>query len=97
LIYTDKITFTVLLSVGVDMVFIIKPEWVKYMLSKPDLFPRGEFFAKFFPLLGEGLLIAVADSHRFQKKLLSKAFSSTQLQTYVPVFDNHTKVLVDVR
>ena len=79
-----------------NFVFVLKPEWAKHILSRPDEFPRGEFLPKFFPLLGKGLLTSGGDLHRFQKRVLSKAFTTPQLQKYVPVFDRHTKDFVKV-
>ncbi|XP_066933362.1 probable cytochrome P450 4d20 [Clytia hemisphaerica] len=79
---------------GMNLVFVLKPEWAKYILSRPDEFPRGEFLPKFFPLLGKGLLTSDGDLHRFQKRVLAKAFTTPQLQKYVPVFDRHTKDFV---
>lgn len=80
--------------IGMSTVFLTKAEWAKYVLSRPDDFPRGDFLETFFVLLGKGLLTSVGDEHRFQKKLLAKAFSINYLMNYVSVFDRHTKELV---
>lgn len=76
--------------------FILRQEWVKHIFSRPEEFPRTEFLTRFFPLLGNGLLTSVGDQHRFQKRILSKAFSNQQLQTYVPIFDKHAENFVKV-
>ena len=75
---------------------MLKPDWIKYILSKPEEFPRLGLFAYFFPLLGDGLLSSNGDLHRFQKRLLAPAFSSTNLKKYVSVFDKHTGALCQV-
>ena len=76
--------------------FILRQEWVKHIFSRPEELPRGDFLPKFFPLLGKGLLTSTGDEHRFQKRILSKAFSNQQLQTYVPIFDKHAEDFVKV-
>lgn len=83
-------------SVGLKLVFILRQEWIKHILSRPEEFPRGEFLPKFFPLLGKGLLTSTGEMHRFQKRILSKAFSNQQLQSYVPIFDKHAEDFVKV-
>ena len=43
-----------------------------------------------------GLFISKDENHRFQKKILIKAFSRTYLENYVPIFDKHAKHLMNV-
>lgn len=83
-------------SVGMEFVMITKPEWAKHILSRPEDFKRDDFFITFFPKLGEGLLTSNGDPHRFQKKILAKSFSIHHVKKYLPVFDKHVKVLVQV-
>ena len=71
---------------------------MKYVLSRPDSFQRDmELLKSFFPLLGEGLLSSTGDYHRFQKKILGKAFATNNIKNYIPIFDKHVQVLVQVR
>ena len=79
-----------------NFVYLTKTDWVKYVLSRPADFPRNDFLEKFFVLVGKGLLTATGDDHRFQKKLLSKAFSTNYLMNYVPVIDRHATEFVKV-
>ena len=78
------------------MVVLLKQEYVKYVLSRPDKFVRSDTLGKIFPLAGQGLLIAEGEPHRHQKKLLGKAFSTTQMKYYIPVFNKHAVVLEKV-
>ena len=78
------------------IVVLLKPEFAKYVLTRPESFPRNQFFQKYFPLAGEGLLVAGGEHHRYQKRLLGKAFSMIQMKYYVPVFNRHANVLIEV-
>ena len=75
---------------------ILKSEYIKTILSKPDEFKRGDFLKNFFPLTRSGLLTATGDDHRYQKKFFSKPFSASQMKHYVPVVNKHVKVLEKV-
>ena len=66
------------------VVFLLKPEFSKYVLTRPESFPRTQVFRKYFPFTGEGLLVAGGEHHRYQRRLLGKAFSMTQMKYYVP-------------
>lgn len=80
-----------------DSVFLLKPEWIKYVLSQPESFPRYlDLFKGFFPLLGDGILASTGDDHSFQKKILSKAFAKGNILKYIPAFNKHVEVLVRV-
>ena len=75
---------------------LLKPDYIKYVLSRPDYFGRKMFFQKYFPLTGEGVVVAEGEPHRHQTKLLGKACSTTQMKYYIPVFNKHTVALAKV-
>ena len=75
---------------------LLKPDYVKYVLSRPDHFVRKNIFERYFPLTGQGLIIAEGEPHRQQKKLLGQSFSTTQMKHYIPVFHKHAVVLAKV-
>ena len=75
---------------------ISRTKWAKEVLSQPNIFQRSKFFKKFIPQVGDGLLSSIGEHHRFQKKLLSKPFSNSNLINYVSVFEKHADVLVKV-
>ena len=75
---------------------VLKSEYIKTILSKPDEFERSDFFKTFIPLTGNGLLTATGDDHRYQKNFFSKLFSANQMKYYVPVINKHVKVLEKV-
>ena len=78
------------------IVVVLRSEYIKTILSKPDEFKRSDFFKTFIPLTGNGLLTATGDEHRYQKKFFSKPFSATQMKYYIPVVNRHVKVLEKV-
>ena len=75
---------------------VLKSEYIKTIVSKPDEFDRSDFLKTFIPLTGNGLFTAKGDEHRYQKKFFSKPFSATQMKYYVPVVNKHVKVLEKV-
>lgn len=75
---------------------ITKPEWAKHILSRPEDFIRDEYLVNFFPKLGNSLLSSKGDEHRFQKKILAKSFTTHHVMKFLPVFDKHVEVLVQV-
>ena len=78
------------------IVVVLKSEYIKTILSKPDEYERSDFFKTFIPLTGNGLLTATGDDHRYQKRFFSKPFSAAQMKYYVPVVNKHVKVLEKV-
>ena len=82
--------------VGRRTVMVLKSEYIKTILSKPDEFERSDFVKTFIPLTGNGLLTATGEDHRYQKKFFSKPFSATEMKYYVPVVNKHVKVLEKV-
>ena len=81
---------------GQECVHVLRNDWAKYMWQKPDLFPRTNFLETYFPLMKNGVFLAKDEHHRFQKKIILKAFSKPYLENYVPIFDKHAKFLIDV-
>lgn len=77
-------------------VVVTNPGDMKYILSRPDSFKRNDFFPQFLPLVGDGLLVATGEHHRFQKRVILKALSQSSMKSYLPVFNKHTDVLVQV-
>ena len=75
---------------------VLKSEYIKTILSKPDEYERSDFFKTFIPLTGNGLLTSTGDDHRYQKRFFSKPFSAAQMKYYVPVVNKHVKVLEKV-
>lgn len=77
---------------------ISKSEWAKEVLFRQDKFDREEngWLTKVFPLLGQGILVSTGEHHRFQKRILAKAFSLLHVKKYTHVFDKHAKTLVKV-
>lgn len=82
--------------VGRRTVVVLKSEYIKTILSKPDEFERSDFFKTFIPLTGNGSLTAAGEDHWYQKKFFSKPFSATEMKYYVPVVNKHVKVLEKV-
>lgn len=74
---------------------LTNPNWIKHVLSRPSDFSKTGFIARFFPVK-DGLLASQGEKHRFQKKILLKAFATNYLKHYVSVFDRHAEVLVKV-
>ena len=79
-----------------DVLVVLKPDYIKYVLSRPDYFGKKKFFRRYFPLIGESVVAAEGETHRHQKNLLGKAFSTTQMKYYIPVFNKHAVVLAKV-
>lgn len=77
-------------------VVVTNPGDMKYILSRPDSFKRNDFFPQFLPLVGDGLLVATGEHHRFQKRVILKALSQSSMKSYLPVFNKHTDVLVQL-
>ncbi|XP_057317679.1 cytochrome P450 3A16-like isoform X2 [Hydractinia symbiolongicarpus] len=75
-------------------IVVTNPSDMKYILSRPDSFKRNDFFPQFLPLVGDGLLVATGEHHRFQKRVILKALSQSSMKSYLPVFNKHTDVLV---
>jgi len=96
--FQDAGMFLMNLKIAVvdEVVVLLKPEDVKTVLSKPDIFPRSEFISTFVPLLGKGLLNSTGDDHRFQKKFFAKAFTMANMKNFIPVFNKHAGILTEV-
>ena len=92
----DKVFLVYISDRDGDLVVLLRPEYIKYVLTRPDHFVRNEFFPKYFPLTGQGLLKADGEDHRHQKKLLGKAFSMTHMKYFIPVFNKHAVFLTKV-
>ena len=78
------------------MVVLLKSEYVKTVLTKSDVFTKTKFLKFFSPLLGNGLVTATGQQHRFQKKFFMKSFSMAQMKYYLPVFNKHAGILTEV-
>lgn len=63
-------------------------------MAETRYFPKNRFSEDFFPLLRNGVLLATGDAHRFQKKILIKAFSKPYLASYVQIFEKHSDLLL---
>jgi len=77
-------------------VVLLKSEYIKTVLSKPEQFKRSDFLRKYIPLSGNGLLTATADDHRNLRKFFAKSFSMSQMKYFVPVFNKHALKLVEI-
>ena len=78
------------------LVVLLRSEYMKEVLSKPDIFPKTNVLNLFFPLFGNGLATATGESHRFQRKFFAKPFSMVHMKHYVPVFNKHAGILTEV-
>ena len=75
---------------------LLQSEYMKEVLSKPDIFPKTNVLNLFFPLFGNGLATATGESHRFQRKFFTKSFSMIYMKHYVPLFNKHAGILTEV-
>ena len=93
-------TMTVIFSLFVvptkGLVVLLRSEYMKEVLSKPDIFPKTNVLNLFFPLFGNGLATATGESHRFQRKFFTKPFSMVHMKYYVPLFNKHAGILTEV-
>lgn len=95
--YKDEGAFRMTMNAFVgEAVFLTNFDDFKLIVSRPAIYERNNFFKRYFPLLGDGLLSATGRLHQFQKKLLLKAFSKLHLKNYTETFNQHSRVLVKI-
>lgn len=85
-----------LLSDYGSLVIVLRPDIIKEVLSNPQKYVRSDFMHKYFPLLRHGLLDSTGESHRFQKRLLGKAFALQYMKYYIPTFQKHVDILIKI-
>lgn len=92
-IYQDNDLFRVWLG-REPVVCVWKPEIVEKVLGDNNLLEKSYHYDFLKPWLGNGLLTSPGRIWRSRRKLLSPSFHFNILQTFVPVFNKKSTVLV---
>ena len=75
---------------------LLDPEYPKHVFSRPDLFVRSDLLEKACPFFAKGLLSAKGEEHRWQKSVLSRAFTPEKQRVYVEVGNKFAERFVQV-
>lgn len=78
-----------------EQVVLLDPEFPKYVLSHPETFVRSDLLDKAVPLYKNGLLLARGEAHKWQRKILSRAFTPEKLRSYMVTSNKHAKILIE--
>lgn len=96
LFYRIWVWNTIILPGGYRVV-VVDPELVKLVTVKnAHKFKRSDFVAKAVPSSSKGLFSANGKVHARQKRMISPAFSVSNLKGFVEVFQENTEKLVEV-
>lgn len=76
------------------IVHIYKPEYLKAILSSNDVIDKAWTYSMMHPWIGTGLLTSTKEKWRDRRKLLTPAFHFNILETFQPVFNDHSFILI---
>ena len=71
-------------------------DFAKKLLLNWKTHERNSKISEWLPLVGKGLLTSEGAEHRWQRKLLNKAFLPGQLKKYFPKFVEYSNLLAKV-
>ncbi|XP_054713200.1 cytochrome P450 4V2-like [Uloborus diversus] len=77
------------------IVFFYKPETIEVVLSSTIITEKSTEYQFLHPWLGTGLLTSKGEKWKIRRKFLTPAFHFKVLEDFVPVFDEHSKVLTE--
>ncbi|XP_067120808.1 LOW QUALITY PROTEIN: cytochrome P450 4c3-like [Centruroides vittatus] len=76
------------------IVHIYKTEYIKAILSNNDVLNKSPMYRMMHPWIGTGLLTSTKEKWKQRRKLLTPAFHFNILETFQPIFNEHSFVLV---
>ncbi|KAK9368071.1 cytochrome P450 [Lipomyces kononenkoae] len=93
--YPDKPFIRLFGLFGKDTVALLSPEAHKFVLQTRTYdYPKPILSAAYRIIIGDGIAFAEGDAHKYQRRLLSPAFSLTKVKSFLPIFiDKTTKVI----
>ncbi|KAK9873305.1 hypothetical protein WA026_021797 [Henosepilachna vigintioctopunctata] len=77
-------------------VVISNPEWLEIILNSSKALEKGDVYEFTKPFLGNGLLSAPVHIWKKHRKLMNPTFSQKILESYMPIFSEQAKILVDI-
>ena len=90
------INLTSLFDTVPEHVVLLNPDYPKHVFTKTDLFVRSDLLEKACPFFTKGLLQAKGEEHKWQKSILSRAFTPEKQKVYVEVGNKFSDQLVQV-
>ncbi|XP_067120777.1 uncharacterized protein [Centruroides vittatus] len=76
------------------IIHIYKTEYIKAILSNNDVLNKSRLYDLMHPWIGTGLLTSTKEKWKQRRKLLTPAFHFNILETFQPIFNEHSFVLV---
>lgn len=77
-------------------VVLIKGEYVEELLRSTTYLEKGALYNMLHPWLGTGLLTSYGSKWKSRRKLMTPSFHFDILRDFLPVFNDQSKVLVDI-
>ncbi|KAK9236620.1 cytochrome P450 [Lipomyces kononenkoae] len=74
-----------------DTVTLLTPEAHKFVLqTRAYDFPRPSLSMAYKIIIGDGIVFAEGDVHKYQRRLMSPAFSTAKVKSFLPIFVSKT-------
>ncbi|XP_067120733.1 cytochrome P450 4c3-like isoform X2 [Centruroides vittatus] len=90
----DKERIFIVIFSRMFIVNIYKTEYIKAILSNNDVINKSPTYRLMHPWIGTGLLTSNKEKWKQRRKLLTPAFHFNILETFQPIFNEHSFVLV---